>query len=396
MKFKRRDFLKMIPLGVLFPSQLVNSRAMRYGNSESNSRKIIQVHGRSNLYTFDSDPMRLGIQHITLDELYDNAIVIDGLVITRGWDDDSFEALAQSGYTGFNTSLSSGNLNSALRSLDLWQKRIKENPDRFIYATSSADFVRAKKEGKVAVLFGFQNATMIEKSIDNLDILYDTGTRWIQITYNERNLLGDGCTERTNAGLSDFGIEAVERMNNLGIIVDLSHCGKQTTNDTIHFSDPGPCFTHTMCEALYPGHPRAKTDDQIKTMSDKGGVMGVICLGYMIGPDPGGDTTLETYVDHIDHAVKIGGIDHVGVAADYAIQGLEADGATRENWYVPRLTRFKPSYQVRWPPWIPELDKPDRYKQVARILEKRGYSSGNIEKILGLNWLRFYKEIFKS
>ncbi len=331
-----------------------------------------------------------------VDKLYNDSIVIDGLVISRGWDGDSFEALAKSGYTGFNTSLASRTLNSAMRSLEDWTKRIKQNSDRLINATTAKDFVRAKEEKKVAVMFGFQNATMIERSIDNIDKLYKAGTRWTQLTYNERNLLGDGCTERTNAGLSDFGVEAVERMNELGIIIDLSHCGRQTTDDGIKFSKTGASFNHTMCETLYKNHPRAKTDAQIRAMADKGGVMGVICLGYMIGPDPGGKTTLETYVDHIDHAVKTAGIDHVGVAADFAIQGMQANGATRENWYEPRLTRFKPSYQVRWPPWIPELDVPERYKLVARVLDKRGYSSGDIEKILGQNWLRYFRETLKS
>ena len=326
---------------------------------------------------------------------YIKAIIIDGLVIPRGWNQDSFKALVTSGYTGFGASLASKNLETALRALGDWQKRIGNHQDKLLHAKTSADFIRAKKENKTAILFGFQNATMIEKSIDNIDTLYDAGTRWIQLTYNQRNLLGDGCTERTNAGLSDFGIEAVHRMNELGIIVDLSHSGRQTTNDGIEFSKTGACFNHSMCESLYKNHPRAKTDSQIRAMADKGGVMGIICLGYMIGPDPGGETTLKTYVDHIDHAVKVGGIDHVGVAADFAIQGLEATGATRENWYVPRLTRFKPSYQVRWPPWIPELDKPNRYLQVAKVLDKRGYSTGDIEKILGKNWLRYFDDVLK-
>ena len=326
------------------------------------------------------------------DKIYDEAIVLDGLIIGRNWDEDSFAALEASGYTGFNVSLDSFTFNRALLSLVDWQKRVANNPNKLIHATSAADFERAKREGKVAVLFGFQNSRMINNSLENLDVLYQAGTRWMQLTYNERNLLGDGCTERTNSGLSDFGIEVVERMNELGIVIDLSHCGRQTTNDGIKFSKTGAMINHSMCEALHKDHPRAKTDDQIKAMADKGGVIGIICLGYMIGPNLGTDTTLETYVDHIDHAVKIGGIDHVGLAADYAIQGLEATGATRENWYVPRLSRFKPTYKVQWPPWIPELDKTDRYKQVTRVLDKRGYSTGDIEKILGQNFLRYYRE----
>ena len=131
-------------------------------------------------------------------------------------------------------------------------------------------------------------------------------------------------------------------------------------------------------------------------MANKGGIMGIICLGYMIGPDPGGETTLETYLDHIDHAVKVAGMEHVGLASDFAIQGLEAVGSTRENWYLPRLTRFKPSYQVRWPPWIPELDGTDRYRHVAMGLDRRGYKQADIEKILGGNWLRYFGEVLKN
>ena len=375
MSIKRRKFIKMLPIGALLPTQMLSGLSSQI---DLGPASLLSNNKLKNI-----------------DQLFKNAIVVDGLVISRGWNENSFKALDKSGYTGFGTSLSSGNLIAALNSLSSCEKRIKENPKRLIFAKTSADFLRAKKENKTAILFGFQNATMIEKSIDNIDILYEAGTRWIQLTYNERNLLGDGCTERTNAGLSDFGIEAVERMNELGIIIDVSHSGQQTTDDAIKFSKAGISFNHTMCEALHKNHPRAKTDSQIKAMANKGGVMGVICLGYMIGPNLGTETTLETYINHIDHAVKIAGIDHVGVAADFAIEGLEANGATRENWYVPRLTRFKPSYKVQWPPWIPELDKPERYKSVAYALDKRGYSTGDIEKILGLNWLRYYDEILK-
>lgn len=374
MSLKRRKLIQLLSLGALLPSQVLKSFA----------------HGAN-----ATNDLKQALSQINTDELFEKSMVIDGLLIPRGWDEDSFAALAQSGYTGFNASLNSRTLKTALASMEDWTKRIQENPDRLLHATTAADFERAKQEKKVAVLYGFQNGTMIEKSIDNIDLLYEAGTRWIQLTYNQRNLLGDGCTERTNAGLSDFGVEAVERMNELGIIIDLSHCGSQTTFDGIHFSKTGATFNHTMCEALYRKHPRAKTNKQIRAMAEKGGVMGIICLGYMIGPDPGGKTTLETYVDHIDHAVKIAGIEHVGLASDFAIQGLKADGATRENWYVPRLTRFKPSYQVRWPPWIPELDSPDRYRNVVRVLDKRGYSTGDIEKILGGNWLRYFRETLK-
>ncbi len=382
MQIKRRDFVKILTLAGILPQQFLKGEDLSHHSDD-----LFDPKGRN---------VKSNLLSKNIDEVYDEAIVIDGLIIARNWNEDSFEALQKSGYTGFNASLDTGNLANALKNLAEWQKRIKENPDRLTLATSSDDFIQAKKEKKVAVMLGFQNSTIIENSIDNLDTLYQAGTRWIQLTYNERNLVGDGCTERTNAGLSDYGIEVVERMNELGIIIDLSHCGVQTTNDGIKFSKTAVSINHSMCEALHKDHPRAKTDEQIRSMADKGGVMGIISLGYMIGPNLGKDTTLETYVDHIEHAVKIGGIDHVGLASDFAIQGLKASGATRENWYEPRLTSFKPSYKVQWPPWIPELDTTDRYRSVASLLDKRGFSTGDIEKILGQNWLRFFRETLKS
>ena len=330
-----------------------------------------------------------------IDRLYDKSIVIDTLCVGQDWDSEELDALDKSGYTGIQTSLANRTWDSALKSIAEWNDRIDANPEVFLKATKASHFRQAKKEDKVAVLYGHQNATMIENKIDRLDILHDLGTRCIQLTYNSRNLLGDGCTERTNAGLSDFGVAAVKRMNKLGIIVDLSHCGKQTSYDGIKFSDPPACFTHTMCEALYPGHPRAKTNDQLLHVAGKGGMIGIAALGYFVGPDPGGKTTIETYLDHIDHAVKLVGIDHVGLCTDFQIHGIKA-WATKETWYEPRLKSFKPSYNVKWPPWIPELDEPSRFRNVTYGLHSRGYSERSIEKILGLNWLNYFEKVLRG
>lgn len=381
MAMNRRDFIGTIPLGALFGREYV------FGPSATSGTAGARVSQRF--------PGKRALGQGQASQVYRNALVIDALVSTAGWTEESWKISREAGYAGLGTSLSSGSMESALRDLEDWNQRIEGNPDKYIRAESAADFENAHASGRLAVLLGFQNATMIGSSIQDLDELYEAGTRWIQLTYNTRNLIGDGCTERTNAGLSDFGIDVVRRMNQLGMIVDLSHCGRQTTLDAILFSDPGPCFTHTMCEALYPSHPRAKTDEEIRAMAKKGGVMGVVALGYLVGPDPGGETTIETFVDHIDHVVRVAGIDHVGVASDFVIQGISSS-ATRESWYEPRLKSFKPSYQVRWPPWIPGLDSPDRYESVAAILDRRGYSSGDIEKVLGLNWLRYYEMVLES
>jgi len=326
-----------------------------------------------------------------IDAVYNRAIVVDGLCLLD-WGTDDVDAWRRSGYTAATASLGYRNYAVATRALQDWNDKIAENAQTLIALERAADVRRAKREGKLAVLAGFQNGTAIDSDAENLDRLHAAGARAIQLTYNSRNLLGDGCTERTNAGLSDFGIECVERMNALGILVDLSHCGLATSADGIAFSTRPPAFTHTMCQAVYD-HVRAKPDELLRALSDKGGVTGIVALGYFIGQDA--DTSIEDYLRHIDHAVNVCGIDHVGLASDFSIQGIEAT-ATRENWYLPRLTLFKPEYRVRWPPWISELDQPERYRTVAHALAERGYPISSIEKILGNNWMRLYEDVFGS
>ncbi len=331
-----------------------------------------------------------GVAIANRNALYDRAVVIDALCFGREWEDQAFEGLRASGYSGIIESLPRQNLQTAIDALVEWRKRFSEHQDKIIPALGVVDFATAKETGRTAVMMNFQDATMLEGDADNVVALHALGMRSFQLTYNYRNRLGDGCLERTNAGLSEFGIAVVERMNEAGVMVDLSHCGPQTTLDGIAFSDKPVAMTHTFCSALRP-HPRAKPDATIRACADKGGVTGICALGYFIGPDPGGATTIEHYIEQIEHAVNVAGIDHVGLSTDFPPQGI-SPWATRENWYEPRLESFKPSYEVRWPPWIPELDSPDRFRTLVRRLQQRGWGDSQLEKLLGLNWLRLLGE----
>jgi membrane dipeptidase len=326
-----------------------------------------------------------------LADLYERALVIDGLSFGRDWNGEELRALKAAGYTGIVESLPRRDLPTAIDALVEWRQRVQKHADSLMLALTASDFERAKRDHKTAVLMNFQDATMIEGDVDNVDALHALGMRSFQLTYNYRNRLGDGCLERTNSGLSEFGIEVVARMNRVGVLVDLSHCGPQTTLDGIAFSAKPVAITHTMCEALRKGHPRAKTDEQIRACAEKGGVVGIAALGYFLGPDPGGATTIEAYADHIEHAASVAGHEHVALSSDFPPQGIRP-WATRENWYEPRLKSFKPSYEVRWPPWIPELDSPERFLNVARVLEHRGWSEHQLELLLGRNWLRLFRD----
>ncbi|MEE4279360.1 MAG: membrane dipeptidase [Halieaceae bacterium] len=323
---------------------------------------------------------------------YDDMLVIDALCFGRNWDDEAFAALRAANYSGIVESLPRRDLQTAIDALVEWQQRAEAHSDAVLIAREAADFRRAQQSGRTAVLMNFQDTTMFEGELANVDALYALGMRSCQLTYNARNLVGDGCLERTNAGLSDFGVALVDRLNEVGVMIDLSHCGPQTTLEGIEFSKGPVAITHTMCDAVRPGHPRAKSDELIRRCAEKGGVIGMIALGYFVGPDPGGETGIEDYADHIEHAVNVAGIESVGISTDFPPQGI-SPWATYDEWYVPRTRSFKPSYELRWPPWIPELDGPDRYRKLMTVLEGRGWKSRDIERLYGLNWMRLFGDI---
>ncbi|UCC39742.1 MAG: membrane dipeptidase [Candidatus Aminicenantes bacterium] len=267
--------------------------------------------------------------------------------------------------------------------------------DRFeevlIRVRTTRDILEAKKTGKIALMLGFQNATHLARDIKNVDFFYNLGIRQIQLTYNSLNALGAGCTERKDSGLSDFGVKVVHRMNELGILVDLSHCGVKTTLDAIEVSKKTPIFSHTVCRALCD-NPRGKWDDQIKKLAAKGGVMGVATVNFFISKKP--RSTLDDYINHIEHVIKLVGIDHVGIGSDSSIGGWRISFPTEKAFFdFHDQFHFKPGVDLRWPPFIEEIDVPEKMYIIAERLTQRGYSTPDIKKIMGENFMRVYKEI---
>jgi len=290
--------------------------------------------------------------------------------------------------------ITAGFWEGTLESLDAlarWRDLIKENDDLVLLATRAEDVEEAARTGKTAIIIGYQNSNLLEGRIRYVEFFAELGVRVVQLTYNNQNELAGSCYEAEDSGLARFGREVIDEMNRCGILVDLSHVGNRSTLEAILHSKKPVAITHTICEALRRNHPRAKTDAQIRACAEKGGVVGIAALGYFLGPDPGGDTTIEAYADHIEHAAAVAGHEHIALASDFPPQGI-ASWATRENWYEPRLKSFEPSYEVRWPPWIPELDVPERFLNVTRVLERRGWTASRLELLLGRNWLRLFRD----
>jgi membrane dipeptidase len=310
--------------------------------------------------------------------------------------DEGFAEIAKSGLATLSITLGPAgtptfSYEAALQDIATWHGHFARYRDRLVHVRRAADILHAKQEGKFAVMLNFQNATHLNRDLRNVDFFYHLGIRQIQLTYNELNALGAGCTERVDAGLSDFGVEVVHRMNELGMLVDVSHCGIRTTLDAIEVSRKPIVFSHSNCRALND-NMRCKTDEQIKKLAAKGGVMGITTVNFFVSNKP--RSTLDDYIGHIEHVAKLVGVDHVGIGSDSSVGGWRQSFPDEKAfWAFHGQFKFKPGADVRWPPFIEEIDVPEKFHLIRRRLLARGFSEADVDKVLGGNFLRIYQEI---
>jgi len=263
------------------------------------------------------------------------------------------------------------------------------NHDRiFMRVDSSDDLVRVKASGKIGLIIGVQNSDHF-RTPKEVDYFYSLGQRVSQLTYNAQNLIGSGSTERSDAGLSDFGVKIIEQMNKIGMAVDVSHCGDQTTLDAFSASRKPVLITHSNCRALTPGHPRCKTDEAIKKMAATGGIMGITGVRNFVTPQE--PTTIEHFVDHIDHVSKLIGVEQVGLGSDSDLEGYDD---LPKAQYNALKSGYKDAYAFREKLDIEGLDHPQRMFDVTEALIRRGYSDAGIEGILGGNFKRVLSAIW--
>jgi membrane dipeptidase len=254
---------------------------------------------------------------------------------------------------------------------------------------SAADLDRVKTAGKIGILLGIQNSDHFQRP-DHVDFFWNLGQRVSQLTYNSRNWIGNGSTERRDEGLSDFGVTIVERMNKVGMAVDVSHSGDRTTLDACEVSKRPVLYTHSNVRALAPGHPRCKTDEAIKAMAATGGVMGITAVRMFVKNEE--PTTIEDVLNHFDHVKKLVGPQHLGVGSDIDLDGYD-DMPPEIN---KRLRAgYKGSYGFREKIDVEGVDHPKRMFDLTEGLIRRKYSDTEILGVLGGNFKRVLSEIWK-
>jgi membrane dipeptidase len=294
------------------------------------------------------------------------------------------------GITGFHNSIGLGGPTAhedALEYLAAWQGFAGRNADVFSLVGKASDLDHAKRHQKIAVIMGIQNADQFRETKD-VKAFYEYGLRCSQLTYNSQNLIGSGSTDREDGGVSDFGAEIIKAMNEEGMLIDVSHSGDRTTLDAIDISDKPIAITHSNCRALN-NHPRLKTDEAIQKLAAKGGVMGITGVRMFVrDKEP---TTIEHIVDHIDHVVKLVGIEYVGIGSDSGLTGY--DGMAPDQLKMLRGS-YKASYAMREKLDTDGFGQPKRIFDLTESLIHRGYSDDNITAILGRNFRRLLGTIW--
>jgi membrane dipeptidase len=296
-----------------------------------------------------------------------------------------------SGITVFHPAIGMGGPNAnhdVLQFFALWNGFIAHHGDWLARVDSPEGLARVKASGKIGVVLGLQNSEHFTRP-DDVDAFYALGQRVSQLTYNARNLLGNGSTERHDDGLSDFGVAMVERMNKVGMAVDVSHCGDRTSAEAFEVSKQPVLITHSNARTLNPGHPRCKPDDVIKAMAKAGSVMGITAVrNFVKGSEP---TTIEDVLDHFDYVRRLVGPEHLGVGSDSDLDGYDKMPADE---YQKLRASYKGSYAFRDKIDIEGLDHPKRMYDLTEGLIRRKYSDVEIVGILGGNFQRVLARIW--
>lgn len=308
----------------------------------------------------------------------------DGLVI----DEAHMKKLLSMGIDVFHPAIGVGTREEAFSIMARYNAYASEHPGLLVRIDSVADFERVRAKDKIGFILGLQSANHFQE-LDDIDLFYNFGQRISQLTYNSRNLIGTGATDRSDGGLSLYGVQVVERMNEVGMVIDVSHCGDQTTLDAFEFSKKPVLITHSNCRALVPGHPRCKTDEAIKAAAKTGGVMGITGVrNFIRNQEP---TTIEHMLDHYDHVARLVGVEHLGVGSDMDPDGYDD---IPEPAYSALKSGYRDSYSFRDKIDTDGFDHPKRMYDLTEGLIRRGYSNDDIGMILGGNFKRALAEIW--
>lgn len=330
----------------------------------------------------------------SVQKFHDSAILIDA-VCPLLHKMSNFRDYQKGGFTAIAPTVGAWDgCGEAMRNIGAWYKLIRDSDDLMLIRTA-ADIRIAKETGKTGIILHFQGTGPIEDSLDLIDSFRGLGVGVMQLAYNIKNRVGDGCEERTDAGLSRFGVQVIERMNTAKMIVDCSHTGHRTTYDAIEHSSAPVIISHANARAVYDS-PRNLPDELIKAIGDNGGTIGVVGFPGFVSSDK--RPTIDQFIDHIVYLSDKIGIDRVTLGIDYYMgQNPYVDLETATAAYEARLADNTWSPKAYPPPphhYPSGIETPASMPALTEALLRREFTEDDIRKIYGENLIRMYETVW--
>jgi membrane dipeptidase len=305
--------------------------------------------------------------------------------------ESDFRRFQSSGVSVINFGDGADNFAQAQQLFAKWNSFIAAYPDWLLRINSAADLAKAKEQRKLGIIYGLQSSGQFE-TVDDVDKCFGYGQRISQLSFNFRTRVADGAFEPFDGGVSEYGGKVIDRMNTLGMAVDLGHASDKTKLDAIARSKGPVILSHGNCRALIPNSLRASTDEAIRKLAAKGGVMGITDIAFMVKESE--PVAIDDVVDHYDHVRDLIGIEHVGVGSD---AGIESNDLGAPAILKDMLAKADPRYHVHGEhEVVAGLGGTTRMYELTAALVRRGYTDEQVRLVIGGNWARVLKDIWHS
>lgn len=323
-----------------------------------------------------------------------NQIIIDGLQYIN-WTRERFERTRDSGIDCVHVTIAYWeNFRETIQNITEWHRHFERCDDVIMHVTSASDIREAKRQGKLGILFGFQNCSPIEDDLALIQVLHELGVRIMQLSYNNQSPLATGCYEDNDPGITRFGKQAIKEMNRVGMLIDMSHSAERSTLHAIELSERPITITHANPSVFHEAL-RNKSDTVLRELSQSGGMLGFSLYPFHL--KGGADCTIEEFCQMIEQTAEVMGIDNIGIGSDLC----EGWGYDTLEWMRSGRWTYTADYgegtasNKAWPKQPVWFEGSQHIMNIAAGLRNHGFSAGDVDKVMGANWLRFFEESFQ-